>query len=130
RPWPSFPHTGTLNALNRHSRNLDASRSLGGARPAIRLLAAELPTGPQCRCLKNGTARPGCWAASRVANVPRFLRLPVLARTEFAESRILDADVAWDAANLVRYQILQRAGAALLGQANQQPALAIQLLRG
>ena len=47
-----------------------------------------------------------------------------------ASGRIMDADVAEEAANLTRTQILQQAGAAVLGQANQQPALALQLLRG
>lgn len=45
-----------------------------------------------------------------------------------AQSQILDADVAKEAAGLVRNQILQQAGAAVLSQANQGPALALQLL--
>ena len=47
-----------------------------------------------------------------------------------AESRIMAADIAEESANLVRTTILQQAGAAILAQANQQPALAIQLLSG
>jgi flagellin-like hook-associated protein FlgL len=46
-----------------------------------------------------------------------------------AESRIRDADIAADAANLVRTQILQQAATAVLAQANQAPALALTLLR-
>lgn len=46
-----------------------------------------------------------------------------------AESRIVDADVASEAAELTRLNILQQAGAAVLSQANQSPQLAIQLLR-
>lgn len=46
-----------------------------------------------------------------------------------AESRITDADVASEAAELTRLNILQQAGAAVLSQANQSPQLAIQLLR-
>jgi len=46
-----------------------------------------------------------------------------------AESRIRDADVAEETANLTRNSILQQAGVAVLAQANQQPALALQLLR-
>ncbi len=45
-----------------------------------------------------------------------------------AESRIRDADVAADSAELVRLQILQRAGAAILAQAKVQPELALKLL--
>lgn len=53
-----------------------------------------------------------------------------VARENFkaAESRIRDVDVASEAAELTRLNILQQAGAAVLAQANQQPALALQLL--
>jgi len=46
-----------------------------------------------------------------------------------AESRIKDADIAMESANLTRIQIVQQAGAAVLAQANQAPALALTLLR-
>jgi len=54
-----------------------------------------------------------------------------VARENFAaaESRIRDVDVAAEAAELTRLGILQQAGAAVLAQANQQPALALSLLR-
>jgi flagellin len=47
---------------------------------------------------------------------------------EAAESRIRDADVAEQAAELTRLSILQRAGTAVIAQANQAPALALTLL--
>ena len=55
-----------------------------------------------------------------------------IARENFsaAESQIRDVDVASEAANLTRLNILQQAGAAVLAQANQQPALALSLLGG
>jgi len=46
-----------------------------------------------------------------------------------AESRIRDADVAAETANLTRASILQQAGVAVLAQANQQPSVALNLLR-
>jgi len=46
-----------------------------------------------------------------------------------AESRIRDVDVASEAAELTRLNILQQAGAAILAQANQQPQLALQLIQ-
>jgi flagellin len=46
-----------------------------------------------------------------------------------AESRIRDVDVAEEAANLTRLNILQQAGTSVLAQANQLPSLALQLLR-
>lgn len=45
-----------------------------------------------------------------------------------AESRIRDTDIAQESANLIRLQILQLAGTAVLAQANQQPSLALRLL--
>jgi flagellin len=53
-----------------------------------------------------------------------------VARENFkaAESRIRDVDVAAEAAELTRLNILQQAGAAILAQANQQPSLALSLL--
>lgn len=55
-----------------------------------------------------------------------------VARQNFmaAESRIRDVDVASEAAELTRLNILQQAGAAVLAQANSQPQLALSLLRG
>ncbi len=46
-----------------------------------------------------------------------------------AESRIRDVDVATEAAELTRLNILQQAGASVLAQANQSPSLALSLLR-
>lgn len=46
-----------------------------------------------------------------------------------AHSRIMDADIAQESSELVKTGILQQAGAAVLAQANQQPALALQLIR-
>ncbi len=53
-----------------------------------------------------------------------------VARENFsaAESQIRDVDVASEAADLTRKNILQQAGSAVLAQANQQPALALALL--
>jgi flagellin len=53
-----------------------------------------------------------------------------VARENFkaAESQIRDLDVAAEAAEMTRLNILQQSGAAVLAQANQQPAIALQLL--
>ena len=47
-----------------------------------------------------------------------------------AESRIRDADLAAEAANLTRAAILQQAGVAALAQANSAPQAVLALLRG
>ena len=54
-----------------------------------------------------------------------------VARENFAaaESRIRDVDVASEAAELVRLGILQQAASSVLAQANQQPSIALTLLR-
>ena len=49
--------------------------------------------------------------------------------TSVAKSRILDADIAAETADLSKNNILQQAGTAVLAQANQQPSIALQLLR-
>lgn len=45
-----------------------------------------------------------------------------------ARSRIADADIASETSEMVRGNILQSAGVAVLGQANQNPTLALRLL--
>jgi flagellin len=47
-----------------------------------------------------------------------------------SESRIRDADLASEAANLTKAQILQQAGIAALAQANSAPQAVLTLLRG
>ncbi len=47
-----------------------------------------------------------------------------------AESRIRDADIAQESSQLTRLNILQQSAAAVLGQANLQPQLVLQLLGG
>ena len=45
-----------------------------------------------------------------------------------ARSQIMDADLAFEAAQMIKYQILQQAAAAVLAQASQEPALVLKLL--
>ncbi|RUR35506.1 flagellin [Vreelandella populi] len=47
-----------------------------------------------------------------------------------AQSRIQDTDYAKEVSNLIRAQILQQAGMAILAQANQQPQMILRLLEG
>jgi len=48
---------------------------------------------------------------------------------EASDSRVRDTDIAKEAASLTKNQILQQASASLLAQANQQPQIALSLLR-
>ena len=46
-----------------------------------------------------------------------------------SRGRIQDADFATESAQLARNQIIQQAGVSILAQANQQPQIALSLLR-
>lgn len=77
--------------------------------------------------LSDATARIGA-SQSRLSTAVGVLGI---AAENFAaaESQIKDADFAFESAQLVRQQLLQQASAAILAQANQQPALALSLLQ-
>lgn len=67
-------------------------------------------------------------AESRLQRAVDFLSV-VRENYVAAESRIRDADIAQEVAEMVRLQILQQTETALLAQANQQPGLVLQLLQ-
>jgi flagellin len=46
-----------------------------------------------------------------------------------AESRIRDANIAQESANMTKYQILSQSGIASLAQANQQSSAVLRLLQ-
>jgi flagellin len=52
----------------------------------------------------------------------------IVENTYSARSRIMDADIAKETANLTKNAIMQQASTAILAQANQQPQIALQLL--
>jgi len=81
------------------------------------------------RAINSVTAARGTLGAAQSRLEVTISNLEV-AKENFtaAESRIRDVDVASEAAELSRLNILQQAGAAVLAQANQQPQLAMQLL--
>ncbi|MFP4481155.1 MAG: flagellin, partial [Desulfohalobiaceae bacterium] len=47
-----------------------------------------------------------------------------------SRSRLQDADIAKEAADLTQNNVLRQASTAMLSQANQNPQLALQLLGG
>lgn len=117
---PSNISVSLGNGNNISTLNLFSIKTQGGAYSAIRTLQTA-----QDKLLqavgKIGADESRLNAAS--ANL-RSLRLNI----SQASSRILDSDVAEDAAEYTRLNILQQAGAAILAQANQSPAIALQLL--
>lgn len=52
-----------------------------------------------------------------------------ITNTSAAKSRIMDADIAAETANLTRLQIQQQAATAMLAQANQNQSLVLKLLQ-
>lgn len=72
---------------------------------------------------------------ARIGAVQNRLQTTTVAQAIFREnllaanSRIRDADMAEEAANLAKFSILRKAGVAVLVQANETPSLALQLLR-
>lgn len=67
-------------------------------------------------------------AESRLSTAINYLSV---ARENFvaAESRIRDADIAQEVADMVRLQVLQQSGTAVLAQANLQPEVVLSLLK-
>ncbi len=75
------------------------------------------------------TARAGLGALqNRLESVGRSIAV-ASENTAAANSRVADADIAASMSELVRAQILQQAGISVLAQANQAPALVLQLLK-
>jgi len=68
-----------------------------------------------------GAAQSRVEVASRVLDVSRE-------QSTLAASRITDVDIAESTAELIRLNILQQSGAAVLAQANLQPQIALSLL--
>jgi flagellin len=112
---------GTVSGILSVSQTSIAASSQASAQSALGLLTSAIANVAQTR----GTLGA---VESRLLQAVANLRI---ARENFAaaEGRIRDADVAAETANLTRGSILQQAGVAVLAQANQQPALALQLLR-
>ncbi len=105
-------------SLNDAASTVSAQLSARSALDAVKLAISSL------------TTSRGTLGAAESRMTVAITNLSV-ARENFksAESQIRDVDVAEEAANLTRLNILQQAGASVLSQANQQPSLALSLLQ-
>jgi flagellin len=122
---------GTLASLGLATTGSSAlTYSLNGATAAAGQLAAQSALDAVRGAISSLTSARGTLGAAESRLSVTINNLQV-ARENFAsaESQIRDVDVASEAANLTRLNILQQAGAAVLAQANQQPSLALSLLR-
>ena len=122
---------GTLASLGLASSGSSAlnyslnASTLAGAQDASRSALTAIKNAISSLTSTRGTLGA---AESRLGTTVANLQV---ARQNFAaaESRIRDVDVAEEAANLTKLNILQQAGSSILGQANQQPGIALTLLR-
>jgi flagellin len=122
---------GTLAALGLANSNQSAlSFSINDATAANAQSAARFALDAIAGAIGSLAQQRGTLGATESRLQVSINNLSV-ARENFAaaESRIRDVDVAAEAAELTRLGILQRAGAAVLAQANQQPSLALSLLQ-
>lgn len=123
---------GTLTSLGLAGANSSAlTYSINGSTIELGQSAARLALDAVNNAIASLASTRGTLGASEARLRVTINNLSV-ARENFAsaESRIRDVDVASEAAELTRLGILQQAGAAVLAQANQQPALALSLLGG
>ncbi|MBF0628185.1 MAG: hypothetical protein HQL91_08175 [Magnetococcales bacterium] len=97
---------------------------LDGAKAAARMLAV---IGGAIDRVSSTRAELGAVQNRFEANIANLSN--VVENVSAARSRIMDADIAAETANLTKLSIMQQAGTAILAQANQQPQLALQLLR-
>ena len=121
---------GTLSALGLAGPNLSAlTYSINDTTEELGQSAARLALDAVNEAIQSLASTRGTLGAAESRLNVAINNLSV-ARENFAsaESRIRDVDVAGEAAELTRLGILQQAGAAVLAQANQQPALALSLL--
>lgn len=122
---------GTLAALGLATANASAlSYSIQGTTTENAQSAARLALDAINSAISSLASTRGTLGATESRLQVAINNLAV-ARENFAsaESRIRDVDVATEAAELTRLNILQQAGASVLAQANQQPSLALSLLR-
>ncbi|HZP41152.1 MAG TPA: flagellin [Candidatus Binatia bacterium] len=112
---------GSVSGILSVSQTSIAASTAASAQSALGLLTSAIANVAQTRGVLGA-------AESRLLQAVANLRI---AQENFqaAEGRIRDTDVAAETANLTRASVLRQAGVAVLAQANQQPSLALQLLR-
>ena len=116
-----------------------AARSARPTRPALSLTGIKVDTGAQRRDGRRHDRDRGRHARHRAghgrhpgepaASSPSAWRSRRSVNNKAAESRIRDANVAEESANLTRYNILTQSGIAALAQANQQSSSVLEAPR-
>lgn len=111
--------TGSL-ADAQTTASVDVSTQ-SGATSALAVIDSALTEIDQARTLWGATSNRLVYAADNSANVSL--------NSQASRSTMVDTDYAKSTADLARAMILEEAGAAMLTQANQQPAYVLALLR-
>ena len=91
-----------------------------GAQSALDIITAAITSKDNIR------ATLGAYS-NRLANTVTQLSIQA-ENLQAAESRVRDADIAWEMTEFVRNQILAQSGIAMLAQANMLPQMALQLI--
>ena len=115
--------TASISALLTSVRGMDTNivSSAAGARNSIYRINQNIEALAASRGVV-GAAMARVGIASNLAGAQRDQAIA-------ARGRVLDADTADESARLIRFQVAQQAASAVLAQANQQPAVVLQLLQ-
>ena len=146
--------TGTINFLSNSSFNLalgansTAAKGLGSGAQQGTVIASSVPVAGATADVSNqanaqaavtaiakavtslGNAQAAVGKGQNQLNYAVNLAQSQVTNLAAAESRIRDADLASEAANLTKAQILIQAGTAALAQANSAPQAILSLLKG
>jgi flagellin len=120
------------NGIDSQGATLDSAVSAGGAVVDISSQeTAEAAVNSLAEAVsKLGDSQAVVGRAQNQFNFAISLAQTQLSNLAASESRIRDADLAQEAANLTKAQVLQQAGIAALAQANSAPQAVLSLLRG
>jgi flagellin len=115
--------TGTISALTTgaSSLNLTGLSLVSAAQTAVARITSAITT--------LGTTQGQIGQLQNRLSYSISLAQSQMVNTKAAESRIRDANIAEESANLTRYSILNQSGLAALAQANQSTSAVLSLLR-
>ena len=126
---PVGMYDGTSGAVSKQGMTVTSSASgsmdigsIAGAQQAVVALGQAVQ--------KLGSAQAAIGKGQNQLNYAIGLAQSQISNFSAAESRIRDADVAAEAANLTKAQVLQQASMAAMAQANSAPQAVLALLRG
>jgi len=126
---PVGMYDGTSGATSKQGMTVESSASgsmdittIAGAQQAVVALGEAVE--------KLGSAQAAVGKGQNQLNYAIGLAQSQISNFSAAESRIRDADVAAEAANLTKAQVLQQASMAAMAQANSAPQAVLSLLKG